>query len=282
MPNSQNALKAYFIASRPKTWIAGVSPVIMGISLAAKEGFALSKTLFLCSLFFSLLIQIGTNFANDYFDFLHGADTHRVGPPRATTLGWIQPVQMKKAYLTCFAIATLISIPLVAACGLWALFFVFSSIAFGILYTGGPKPLGYMGLGDLLVLLYFGPVAIAGTYFVQRHSLPPLLLTLAPGFLSCAILTANNLRDEQTDRSVGKKTLVVRFGKTFGRWEYALSIFLAALIPSFYGIYLPLLILPLAIPLLKMAFTYKTAQEVIPLLPRTAFLLIVFTLLFCL
>jgi len=281
MQNSPSALKAYFSASRPKTWIAGISPVIIGISLASKEG-PISVPLFLFSLLFSLFIQIGTNYANDYFDFLNGADQNRVGPARATTQGWLQPLQMRNAFLALFGAAFFASIPLMAQCGIWALFFVLSSIAFGILYTGGPKPLGYMGLGDLLVIIYFGPVAIAGTYFVQQQSVPPLFLTLAPGFLSCAILTANNLRDEQTDRTVGKNTLVVRFGKTFGRWEYALCIFLAALIPAVYGMYFPLLILPLSIPLLKTAFTFKTPQEAIPLLPKTAFLLIVFTALFCL
>jgi len=281
MPSSPSALKIYLSASRPKTWIAGISPVVLGICLAAKEG-PISVPLFLFSLLFSLLIQIGTNYANDYFDFINGADVNRVGPPRATTRGWLLPAQMKTAYMALFGAAFLASLPLIAVCGIWALFFVLSSIAFGILYTGGPKPLGYIGLGDLLVLIYFGPVAIAGTYFVQQLGIPPLLLTLAPGFLSCAILTANNLRDEQSDRAVGKNTIVVRFGQTFGRCEYALCILLAAIIPTFYGFYFPLLILPLSIPLLKLAFTFKTPQEAVPLLPKTAFLLIIFTVLFCL
>jgi 1,4-dihydroxy-2-naphthoate octaprenyltransferase len=281
MQDSPSVLKAYISASRPKTWIAGISPVLIGTVLAAKEG-SISLPLFTCCILFSLLIQIGTNFANDYFDYINGADENRVGPPRATTLGWIQPEQMKTAYVTLFIGAFFASIPLIAVCGIWALCFVLSSIAFGIFYTGGGKPLGYMGLGDILVLIYFGPVAVAGTYFVQQHTIPPLLLTLAPGFLCCAILTANNLRDEQTDRISKKNTLVVRFGKTFGRWEYATCIFLAAIIPVFYGIYFPLLILPLSIPLLKQAFTYTSPQEAIPLLPQTALLLIFFTALFCL
>lgn len=281
MPDSPSALKAYFSASRPKTWIAGISPVLIGTALAAKQG-SISFPLFLCSMLFSLLIQIGTNFANDYFDYMNGADQNRVGPPRATTLGWIQPEQMKMAYIALFIGAFFVSLPLVAVCGIWALCFVLSSIAFGIFYTGGPKPLGYMGLGDILVLIYFGPVAIAGTYFVQQHTIPPLLLTLAPGFLSCAILTANNLRDEQTDRIAKKNTLVVRFGKTFGKIEYTACIVLAALIPTIYQIYFPLLILPLSIPLIKRAFTYTSAEEAIPLLPQTALLLIIFTALFCL
>ncbi len=231
---------------------------------------------------FSLLIQIGTNYANDYFDFLNGADTHRIGPARATTKGWLKPIEMRNAFIALFVAAFIVSLPLVAECGIWSLFFVLSSIAFGILYTGGPKPLGYMGFGDILVLIYFGPVAIAGTYYVQQLQIPPLLLTLAPGFLSCAILTANNLRDQKTDTVAGKNTLVVRFGQTFGRWEYGACILLASIIPVFYGLYLSLLILPLSIPLLKLAFTFRSPEEAIPLLPRTAFLLIVFTILMCL
>lgn len=281
MENSPNALNAYFSATRPKTWVASISPVLIGGALAAKMS-PLSIPLFALTLLFSLLIQIGTNFANDYFDFLHGADRERVGPARATTKGWIQPQHMRLAFILFFVAAFAVSIPLMITCGPFSLFFVLSSIAFGILYTGGPKPLGYLGLGDILVLLYFGPIAVAGTYYVQQLEFPPFLLTLAPGFLSCAILTANNLRDEPTDRAVGKNTLVVRFGKTFGRCEYAACIILAAILPVFYDMYLPFLILLFALPLLKLAFTFQSATEVAPLLPKTAFLLTIFTILFCL
>jgi 1,4-dihydroxy-2-naphthoate octaprenyltransferase len=188
---------------------------------------------------------------------------------------------MRNAFIVLFGAAFLVSIPLLIECGFWALLFVISSIGFGVLYTGGSKPLGYMGLGDILVLLYFGPVAVCGTYYVQEHVFPPLLLTLAPGLLSCAILTANNLRDQKTDLLCGKNTLVVRFGQTFGRWEYATCVILAGLIPAYYGIYLPLMILPLSIPLIKLAFTFKSPEEVVSLLPKTAFLLIIFTILMC-
>ncbi|MDE3046576.1 MAG: 1,4-dihydroxy-2-naphthoate octaprenyltransferase, partial [Verrucomicrobiota bacterium] len=274
MPASPNALEALFFAARPKTWIAGVSPVFIGAALASREG-PLSIPLFLCTLFFSLFIQIGTNYANDYYDHLNGVDhAGRQGPSRAVASGWLSPDAMRLAFIVFFAAAFFISLPLVLECGTWAFLFVFSSIAFGILYTGGPRPLGYCGLGEPLVLLYFGPIAILGTYFVQRHTLswPLLFLSFAPGLLSTAVLIANNLRDEHTDRETGKNTLVVRFGRSFGRFEYTFSLLSAPLIALLCGFYLPLLTLPLAALLLYRVFTYYTPREILSLLPQTALL----------
>ena len=275
-PTLQTAL---FLASRPKTWIAGLSPVLIGAALASSKG-PLSWSLFLYSLLFSLFIQIGTNYANDYFDFLNGADTaKRTGPARAVASGWLSPELMRNAFSAFFGAAFLVSLPLVYACGPWALAFVFSSITFGILYTGGPRPLGYIGLGELLVLIYFGPVAILGTYFVQRQevSLPLFFLSLSPGLFSCAVLIANNLRDEESDRAARKNTLVVRFGKTFGRCEYVTSLGVAYLIPLLLGFFLPVLTLPLALLLVRKAWS----QDLVPLLPQTAFLFTLFTALLC-
>lgn len=283
MPASPSVLSSFIVASRPKTWIAGVSPVLIGTAIAASKG-SLAPLLFTCSLFFSLFIQIGTNYANDYFDFINGADNKdRVGPLRAVANGWIHPKMMRQgAYFLYFA-AFCVSIPLIAASGLWALFFVLSSIAFGILYTGGPKPLGYIGLGELLVLLYFGPIAVSGSYFVQTHQIDSCIfaLSFSPGLLSCAILAANNLRDIETDRLADKKTLVVRFGKKFGAWEYAIFVSTALLLPIGFGFFSSILLFPLAIPLMRKAFAFQTADEIVPLLPRTALLLILFTLFFC-
>jgi 1,4-dihydroxy-2-naphthoate octaprenyltransferase len=190
---------------------------------------------------------------------------------------------MKRAWQLVFMAAFCVSMPLVAACGLWALIFICSSIAFGILYTGGPKPLGYMGLGELFVLPYFGPIAVAGAYYVQAHQINAtiLWLSLSPGLLSAAILVANNLRDEETDKRASKNTLVVRFGRTFGAWEYALFVSSALLLPLFYGFYGPLFLAPFAILLIHKAFTFRNSQEGAPLLAQTAALLIAFTALFC-
>jgi 1,4-dihydroxy-2-naphthoate octaprenyltransferase len=267
------------LASRPKTWIAGISPVLIGTALSG----IVSWPLFFCSLAFSLFIQIGTNYSNDYYDFINGADTHRVGPTRFVASGQIALSAMKAMSLWMFGLSFFVSLPLVHATGLWALAFIFSSIAFGILYTGGPKPLGYIGLGELLVLIYFGPIAVCGAAFVQAHviDLRTLCLSLSPGLLSCAILIANNLRDEETDRRAGKNTLIVRFGRTFGIWEYAFCVSAALIIPLFFSFYTPLGLMPLALILIRKSVTFQSSGEAAPLLPQTAMVLILFTLLLC-
>jgi len=277
-PKGRNA-RCFVLASRPKTWIAGISPVLIGTALSGVT----SWPLFFFSLAFSLFIQIGTNFSNDYYDFINGADKDRVGPTRFVASGQIAPSAMKAVSLWMFGLAFCVSLPLVHATGLWALAFVFSSIAFGILYTGGPKPLGYMGFGELLVLLYFGPVAVCGSAFIQAHAidLRTLCLSLSPGLLSCAILIANNLRDEETDRRAKKNTLIVRFGRTFGAWEYAFCVTLALALPLVFSLYASLALIPLALPLIRKAFRFKASQEATPLLAQTALLLILFTLLLC-
>jgi 1,4-dihydroxy-2-naphthoate octaprenyltransferase len=283
-----NALTAFFLAARPKTWIASVSPVCIGTIMAAR----IQWGTFVLALLFSLLIQIGTNYANDYFDFVNGADSKlRNGPKRATQEGWVRPASMLIATWLVFALALLIAIPLMAQAGLWSLFLAITCVAFGILYTGGPKPLGYLGLGEPLVFLFFGPVAVCGSYFLQTATCDMAIFaaSLAPGFLSCAILIANNLRDEKSDKIAQKWTLVARWGRTFGAWEYTSAIGIAALIPLLlvFVFEAPLivastsLILPAAIPWIKKVFTYQDPRELIPVLPGTAMLLLLYTLLFC-
>jgi 1,4-dihydroxy-2-naphthoate octaprenyltransferase len=228
--NSPNGLEKWFFAARPKTWIAGVSPVLIGASMAP----LISWGVLFLTLLFSLLIQIGTNFANDYFDFMKGADTEeRKGPKRAVQQGWISPSSMKRGTFLIFIFAFLTAIPLMAIAGLWSLPLAILSIGFGLLYTGGPKPLGYLGLGEIFVFFFFGPVATCGTYFLQTNLLceEVLLASIAPGLFSCALLIANNLRDEETDRKANKKTLVVRFGSLFGKIEYAFAIGLPLFVP---------------------------------------------------
>lgn len=273
---------SYLKAARIKTWPASLCPVFMGGALAAQRG-ECSTVLFIASLLFALLIQIGTNYANDYYDFRNGVDTQdRIGPPRAVAMGWVAPKAMLTASASAFAAAFAVSIPLVAAAGLWSVIFVLSAIAFGILYTGGPRPLGYMGLGELLVVAYFGPVATIGTYFVQTHHLTGTVaaVSFAPGLLSAAVLIANNLRDEENDRRSGKKTLVVRWGRAFGKGEYAAAILGAAAAALPYG-WPPSLFLCLgSLPLIRLVWKYQHPAEIVPLLPRTALLMLLFTILF--
>ena len=285
--NSPSALKAYVLASRPKTWIASLSPVLIGTSLAYPINF-LVVTL---TLLFSLFIQIGTNYANDYFDFMKGADSHlRNGPKRATQEGWIQPKAMLNATLAIFSAALIVAIPLMILAGLWSLFLALSCIAFGILYTGGPKPLGYLGLGEVFVFIFFGPVATCGSFFLQTGTVnPPVLIaSLAPGLLSCSILIANNLRDEKSDRVAKKNTLIVRFGKTFGCWEYTFCIIGAALtgpvLVLFYEAPLFLygtgFLIPIAVPSIQKVFGFQDPFELISVLQKSAAYLFFYTLIF--
>ena len=223
---SSVSLKTWMLAARPKTLWAGAGPVFMGTAMAATDG-AFHPGAALCALAGALLIQIGTNFANDYFDFVKGTDTaERVGPTRATQAGLVTPVQMRNATIFVFGLAFLSGLYLVYRGGTPILALGLVSILCGVLYTGGPYPLGYLGLGDLFVLVFFGPVAVGGTYYVQALHLPmlPLVAGLAPGLISCAILTANNLRDADGDVKTGKRTLAVRFGKGFARAEYLVSL----------------------------------------------------------
>ena len=277
--NSPNALEKWFFASRPKTWIASLSPVLIGASMAP----SISWVIFSGTALFSLLIQIGTNFANDYFDFIKGADTEeRQGPKRAVQQGWISPSHMRYATGIVFLTAFLIAIPLMVIAGLWSLPIAIGAIGFGLLYTGGPKPLGYLGLGELLVFFFFGPIATCGAYYLQTHALHEavLLSSFAPGLFSCSLLIANNIRDEHTDRKARKNTLVVRFGPLFGKLEYALAtglpIFIPLLLVFFYQGPINLLgaffLFPIAIRLIRSE----------PSLAGTSLLFFFYTLLFTL
>ncbi len=237
----------------------------------------------------ALFIQIGTNFANDYFDFKKGTDTaDRLGPTRATQAGWVSPSAMKAATAIAFGIAFLIGIYLVYRGGWPVVTIGLLSILFGVLYTGGPYPLGYNGLADIFVLIFFGPVAVGGTYYVQTLTIttPVILAGLAPGLFSVAILTVNNLRDIDNDRATGKKTLAVRFGKRFSIMEYMLSIIAACAIPAILLIYNgPLFALVasgtiiLAYPQIK-AVRITAGRELNSTLAATGSALLIYSLLF--
>jgi 1,4-dihydroxy-2-naphthoate octaprenyltransferase len=222
-------LSIWLLAARPKTLPAAASPVLIGSALAIGDAhFALFPTL--AAFFAALLIQIGTNFANDYFDFVKGTDAAgRLGPTRVTHAGLVTPAQMKRATAVVFGLALLIGVYLVFRSGWPILVIGLLSVSFGVLYTGGPYPLGYNGLGDIFVLIFFGPVAVAGTYFVNTHawSMPAVIAGLVPGLFSVGILTVNNLRDIDNDRAGGKRTLPVRFGRVFARWEFLVCLCVA-------------------------------------------------------
>lgn len=227
-------LRPWILAARPKTLWASVSPVLMGTAIAAGEN-AFHPPAMASALAAALFIQIGTNYCNDVADFFKGADSPgRKGPVRATASGLVAPRQMMIATAIAFTLAALAATYLIARAG-WPIAVVgVLSIASGILYTAGPYPLAYLGLGDLFTLIFFGPVAVAGTYYVQtlRWSWVPVLAGFAPGLISAAILTVNNLRDRHEDARAGKRTLAVRFGPIFARVEYAACVLVAATIPA--------------------------------------------------
>ena len=231
--NISNYLQVWLSAIRPKTLGAAVSPILIGTTMAFGDGkgHALAA---LAALLGALLIQIGTNFSNDYYDYIKGADTEeRLGPVRVTQSGQVRPKTMLRNFVMVFGLATLVGIYLVFRGG-WPIVIIgIFSIASGILYTGGPWPLGYLGLGDLFVLIFFGPVAVGGTFYVQALEITPVVIFagLGPGLLATALLAVNNLRDEPTDKKVGKRTLAVRFGPGFARAEYLAAFALALILP---------------------------------------------------
>lgn len=222
----------WWSAARPRTLGAAFAPVFVGTALAGAAG-GLHLPSALAALLGALAIQVGTNFANDYFDFLKGADTaDRVGPVRATQAGWVTPAQMRTATALAFLALLPPALVLVARAGLPMAVIGVVSVVCGVLYTGGPRPLAYLGLGDIFVLIFFGPVAVAGTAYAQTLTLDPkaVVAGLMPGLVATALLAVNNLRDIETDTVANKRTLAVRFGRTFARWEYTLALLLPVLV----------------------------------------------------
>ena len=284
------SLKNWTLAIRPKTLPAAVAPVLMGTAMAFGDGIGHISTALVC-LLTALLLQIGTNLANDYYDFQKGADTQeRVGPTRVTQAGLIPPDQVKAAFIGIFALAVLASIYLVTRGGWPIAVLGVAAILSGIFYTAGRYPLGYMGLGDLLVFFFFGPVAVAGTYYVQSLELNSAIVFagFAPGLMSVAVLTVNNLRDIDSDRKSGKNTLAVRFGRGFALSEYLFCVLGACVVPVFIYMFiqdhLPILACSLislaAVPTIKTVLTRSEGVALNTTLASTARLLLAYSILF--
>ncbi len=212
-------------AARPRTLPAAVAPVCVGTAIAARQLAIIWPAAMAC-LGFALLVQIGTNFANDYYDFKKGADTaDRVGPRRAVASGLIKPQTMRVAMFAVFAVAFGVGLTLLSYGG-WPLLVVgMASIVCGVAYTGGPYPLAYHGLGDLFVLVFFGFVAVGATAYVQCGMLTEasLIAGAGVGALATNILVVNNYRDVETDARAGKRTLVVKWGRGYARAQFAVA-----------------------------------------------------------
>jgi 1,4-dihydroxy-2-naphthoate octaprenyltransferase len=212
------------MAARPRTLPAAIAPVLVGTAAAIEKVDDLTRVgAFIAALIGSIFIQIGTNLANDYSDAKRGADTvDRLGPVRVTAAGLVAPRSVLIATWLAFGIAVAAGIYLATVAG-WVIIAVgAASIAAGVLYTGGPRPYGYAGLGELFVFLFFGLVAVNGSYYVQLERLDwlPFGLSIAVGCLATAILVVNNVRDVDTDRRAGKRTLAVRLGRDGARRLY--------------------------------------------------------------
>ncbi|HRI68632.1 MAG TPA: 1,4-dihydroxy-2-naphthoate polyprenyltransferase [Polyangium sp.] len=282
------SLRAWILAARPATLTAAIVPVLVGSAVAqAVGGFRLGPAL--AALVGAMLIQIATNFANDVFDHEKGADTEeRLGPTRATASGLLTAKQMRAALVTTLALTLIPGVYLVWVGG-WPIVIIgITSMLSGVAYTGGPYPLGYHGLGDVFVFVFFGLVAVCGTVFVQANTIPLLawLAACAVGAIATAILVVNNVRDRETDVKAGKRTLAVRLGKRGGLIEYvglfvlAYAVPVLALVMAHVGLWvlLPLVSMPLAIRLV-IALATKEGRPLNAVLGQTAMLLLLYGVL---
>lgn len=282
------SLRAWILASRPATLTAAIVPVLVGSAVAhAVGGFRVWSAL--AALVGAMLIQIATNFANDVFDHEKGADTEeRLGPTRAAAAGLLTAKQLRGALVTTLASTLLPGMYLVWVGG-WPIVVIgLASMLSGVAYTGGPYPLGYHGLGDVFVFVFFGLVAVCGTVFVQANTIPLLawLAACAVGALATAILVVNNVRDRETDVKAGKRTLAVRLGKRGGIIEYLGLFVLAYAVPVLAVVLanvgpcvlLPLVSMPLAVRLV-IALATKEGRPLNAVLGQTAMLLLVYGVL---
>ena len=286
----RDRLRVWVLAARPKTLGAAVAPVLVGTAMAIEAGAAhpLAAGLALLS---AVLIQIGVNYHNDYADYLQGADTEdRVGPLRVTQAGMVNPDTMRRA-------TTLVFIGAVAAGGYliyrggWPVLLIgVASIATAVWYTAGRYSLAALGLADLAVFIFFGPVAVAGTYYVQALACPPEVIVagIGPGLFSVGILIVNNVRDIADDRASGKRTLVVRLGRRAGVWLYGACLMAALLLPVGLAswtaghpwVLSTLLLLPLALRPIRTLARSTNPERLNPLLGATGRLLVLWALVF--
>lgn len=284
--------RVWLLAIRLKTLPAALSPVVVGIALAVADN-AFAPLPALAALVGALLIQIGTNLANDYSDYVKGVDiAGRKGPTRVAQSGLLSLAHLRLGIVVTFALAALVGSYLVAVGGWPILVIGIASLVSGLSYTGGPFPIGYYGLGDLFVFLFFGLAAVCGTYFVQAQTLSPLVVAAACpiGALTVAILVVNNLRDIETDRQTGKRTLAVMIGPQSTRLEYVLLLTVAYTAPLLFwlvgwsssSIILPWLTLPLALRLIRIIYQTTEGPALNKALARTANLELAFSLLLAL
>ncbi|MCC5843148.1 MAG: 1,4-dihydroxy-2-naphthoate polyprenyltransferase [Verrucomicrobia bacterium] len=294
-PTEENRVfpwRVWLETTRPKTLFAALAPVLMGAALARADG-VFHFPVLLATLSVAVLIQIGTNFCNDVYDHRQGADTdRREGPRRGLQTGVISHRAMVTATVAVFALAALISLALVRRGGMPIVWLAAASILSGVFYTAGRYSLAYTGLADLFVIVFFGPVAVAGTYYLQLpFGWPPpevFVVGLGPGLIATSLLAVNNLRDVDEDRGNAKKTLAVRFGRKFSRMEYKACMLLALMLPPAAAaltgrsllVFALWILFPEARKLFKQVETGTTGKELNPVLGGTGRFLFQYALLF--
>lgn len=284
-----SATQAWIAAARPQTLMVSVAPVLLGAVLASEVA-PLNVPVLIAALLGAICIQIGTNLYNDYGDFGKGADgADRLGPPRACANGWLEPRQVLVAVWLCFGVAMAAGLYLTWIAGWPVVIIGVASLVCGVAYTGGPWPLAYVGIADLFVFVFFGLVAVGGTYFVLTGGLSAAALFggAALGCLATAVLAVNNLRDRDGDARAGKRTLAVRYGEAFARGQYVFLITAAALLVVVVALFVPgagvgwlapLALAPWLVQLTRDAFRLN-GRELNGLLKKTAATELVFAFL---
>ena len=273
-------LKIWISGARPRTLPAAIAPILVGSACAQANTLDNSTVINLWNIFFALLVslalQIAVNYSNDYSDGIRGTDQQRVGPMRLVGSGAKPPTAVKRAAFIAFAVAAVFGLVLAASTTWWLLLVGVACFVAGWFYTGGSKPYGYLGFGELFVFVFFGVVATTGTTFVaiETISATSLIASVAVGCLACALLVVNNLRDIPGDTVSGKKTLAVRVGDRRTRWFYYLLLFATAVVMvilslNFLGSLLGLLGLLLAIPAIRKIQQQAKGKELIPVLGIT-------------
>ncbi len=291
-PERLPKLIIWWLAIRPKTLSVSLAPVLVGCALAWAEERVFLWLPALLAAACAMLIQIGTNLHNDVKDFERGADTpERLGPSRATASGWLTAGQVKHGVALCFALALLLGVYLVWFGG-WIIFAVgVLSVLAGLAYTGGPRPIAYSATGELFVWLFFGVVAVLGSFYLQTSHFGRAAWVAANmlGFLAAAVIVVNNIRDRENDARVGKNTLAVRIGRTASLVEYALLVLtpfvllplLGCLLLADVWVWLPLVAAPWAVFLVLRLRNASDGPVYNRLLAQTAQLQLVFSLLLC-
>jgi 1,4-dihydroxy-2-naphthoate polyprenyltransferase len=284
-----SGVRIWLMAARPRTLPAAIAPVLVGTALAG-FGHVFHPLRFVAALLGAIFIQVGTNLSNDYSDARRGADADdRLGPVRVTAGGLVPPKQVLVATYVSFGVAVLAGVYLIVVAGWLLLVIGAASILAGVLYTGGPRPYGYEGLGELFVFLFFGVVAVAGSFFVQVKHLhwEAFALSVPVGLLAAAILVVNNIRDIDSDRRASKRTLAVKLGRARTRWLFAAVVYLAFLLAPITWIFGPVkpwvmltwLALPLATALVRIVRTRTDGPSLNGALARSGMLQLAFCVL---